>query len=56
MFRLWDAKDKPTNDTTLAVKLSTQDAIRSLTCRARKDMNKTLRNVLLVVLGTRFIA
>jgi hypothetical protein len=49
---IWDANDKQINTTIGASKLSTKDAIRSLTCRARQDINRTLRNLILLVLGS----
>jgi hypothetical protein len=53
MFRIWTADNKQTNNTNEASKLSTKDAIRSLTCRARQDIHSTLRNLILLVLGNK---
>lgn len=52
---MWTEQDQQTNNTQLVRKLSTKDAIRSLTCRARQDVSKTLRNLMLVVLGNEWI-
>ncbi|UJR36022.1 hypothetical protein I4U23_028761 [Adineta vaga] len=49
---LWTENNQQTNETVLVRKLSTKDAVRSLTCRARQDVNKTLRNLALLILGS----
>ncbi|CAF0832437.1 unnamed protein product [Adineta ricciae] len=48
---LWTVDNKETNTTALVAKMSTKEALRSLTCRARQDVDKTLRNLALLILG-----
>ena len=50
-FRVWNNVNDRTKMSEDATKLSTPEAVRSLTCRARQDVSKTLRNVLLLILG-----
>jgi hypothetical protein len=54
IFRVWNDDNKQTKIITEASKLSTQEAVRSLTCRARQDINTTIRNLILLVLGNEF--
>ena len=54
IFRLWTVDNKETNTTALVAKMSTKEALRSLTCRARQDVDKNLRNLALLILGKEF--
>lgn len=55
IFRIWNNKNEQINTTIGASQLSTKEALRSLTCRARQDVNKTLRNLFLLILGNKFL-
>ncbi|CAF4575888.1 unnamed protein product [Rotaria sp. Silwood1] len=49
---VWNEANKETKNPTEARKLSTPEAVRALTCRARQDISNTLRNFILLVLGS----
>ena len=51
MFRIWNKDNQQTNSTTEARKLSSKEAIRSLTCRARQDIGGSWKKWLLYLLG-----
>ncbi|CAF4158507.1 unnamed protein product [Rotaria sp. Silwood2] len=49
---VWNESNHETKNLDEAKKLSTPEAKRALTCRARQDISKTLRNFLLLILGS----